>query len=82
MATCYIAQPPLYQLKKGATVRYAFSDEERDNIIKEMGGEVVQGAETSEEEDAADAEEEGNAPAEKAKKPIKYRSSAIKVWAK
>jgi DNA gyrase subunit B len=34
----YIAQPPLYQLSKGRTSKYAFSDEERDTIIAEMRG--------------------------------------------
>lgn len=30
----YIAQPPLFKLQSGKTVHYAFSDEERDEIIK------------------------------------------------
>lgn len=34
----FIAQPPLYELKKGKAVRYAFSDPERDRIIAELGG--------------------------------------------
>jgi len=34
----YIAQPPLYKLSKGKKVEYAFSDEERDEKIAEMGG--------------------------------------------
>ena len=32
----YIACPPLYQLKKGKTIKYAFNDEERDALIEEM----------------------------------------------
>jgi DNA gyrase subunit B len=32
----YIAQPPLYRIQLGKTVRYAFSDEEKDKVIAEM----------------------------------------------
>ncbi|MEE0251836.1 MAG: DNA topoisomerase (ATP-hydrolyzing) subunit B [Acutalibacteraceae bacterium] len=34
----YIAQPPLYRLTKGKTHYYAYSDQERDKIMKELGG--------------------------------------------
>jgi DNA gyrase subunit B len=37
----YIAQPPLFKLKKGKEIAYAFSDTERDEIIKNMGGEIA-----------------------------------------
>jgi DNA gyrase subunit B len=33
----YIAQPPLYSLKKGSAVRYAYSDPERDQVLGEFG---------------------------------------------
>ncbi|KAF5414733.1 MAG: DNA gyrase subunit B [Candidatus Methanogaster sp.] len=37
----YIAQPPLYQVKKGKARRYAFTDEELDAIRAEMGANGV-----------------------------------------
>ncbi len=32
----YIAQPPLYQIRKGKNMAYAYSDEEKDKIIADM----------------------------------------------
>lgn len=37
----YLAQPPLYEIKRGKNVKYAFSDSERDMYIAEMGGNVT-----------------------------------------
>ncbi len=34
----YLAQPPLFKVSKGKKSKYAFSDEERDSMIEEMGG--------------------------------------------
>jgi DNA gyrase subunit B len=37
----YIAQPPLYRLKKGKEELYAYSDEERDRLLERLGREGV-----------------------------------------
>jgi DNA gyrase subunit B len=34
----YIAQPPLYRLKKASQELYAFDDEERDRLMERLGG--------------------------------------------
>ncbi len=34
----FLAQPPLYKIWRGKQVKYAFSDEERDRYIEELGG--------------------------------------------
>ncbi len=34
----YLAQPPLFKVWKGKQVRYAFSDEERNKYVAELGG--------------------------------------------
>jgi DNA gyrase subunit B len=39
----YAAQPPLYKLTRGKTIKYAFSDEERDDFSAEMRGEDGKG---------------------------------------
>ena len=36
----YLAQPPLFRVSKGKKHFYAFSDEERDRYIQELGGSV------------------------------------------
>jgi len=36
----YIAQPPLYQIKKGKDVRYAYTEEEKDKIVKVMAEQI------------------------------------------
>jgi DNA gyrase subunit B len=53
----YIAQPPLYQLRKGTTVRYAYSDAEKEKEIIELGGGLEEAVEIGEENDEGGTDE-------------------------
>ena len=38
----YLAQPPLYKIYKGKQLRYAFSEEEKDRAVEELGGKGIE----------------------------------------
>lgn len=38
----YIAQPPLYRIKKGKKIYYAYSEKELENLLKRIGNAEVQ----------------------------------------
>ena len=64
----FIAQPPLYKIKKGKDIAYAFSDPEKDAVIKSMGGEL---AGADEHGDVEEVEDEDENPKAKSKRTAK-----------
>ena len=38
----YIAQPPLFKLQVGKDIRYAYSEEEKNKLLKQLEGSSIQ----------------------------------------
>ncbi|MFH0840818.1 MAG: DNA topoisomerase (ATP-hydrolyzing) subunit B [bacterium] len=70
----YIAQPPLYQIKKGAHIEYAYTEDDKERIISKLGGMTTEIVETD-----VDADEDETTDAEKEEVNIKKTSNRINI---
>jgi DNA gyrase subunit B len=62
----YIAQPPLYKIKKGKDIKYAYTDAEKNTILEKYGASVA-----VESEDESEEDEDIETPAAAAKRESK-----------
>jgi len=76
----YIAQPPLYKIQSGKTVKYAFSDDEKDVIMAEFNKTLkAKGKATGKKEEVAVALAGENAGEEGEGAAVSERKSSINV---
>jgi DNA gyrase subunit B len=67
----YIAQPPLYKIAYNKQVHYAYSDVEKEEVLKKLGFDNAQIEAVNEENEETNENEEGESTQEKEDKAVK-----------
>ena len=74
----YIAQPPLYKIKKGKELSYFYNEDSKEKFLKKEGGEVLEMAEAGvNEEEAEEAGEEEKTDKKKSVKIVVQRYKGL-----
>ena len=74
----YIAQPPLYQIKKGSSISYAYTEEEKEKIIISLGGtpeDSIEIVEETEDEENIVIEEKDEAKKKKNEEDVEKKNN-------
>jgi len=75
----YIALPPLYKIKKGKELAYAYTEDEKNKVIEGMGGVAEDTAKDSSDEDGDESNNDEEKGVENEEVEVKKKNSRIQI---